>query len=101
MSNLLSQQAFYTRLQDDFFDDLNDLNVSWVDWDLLATIEDIKYYAPHHNKINESIIAVSEEYKVATHTGYYDMRSMDTPDSDYQQVVSNGVIMCKCFAGES
>ena len=100
MSNLLSQQAFYTRLQKyDLFDDKTK-HKEWSDWDLLATIEDIKYYAPHHNKINESIIAVSEEYKVATHTGSYNMDDMRDRDSGFIKVVSNGVIMCKFEAEE-
>jgi len=66
------------------------------DWLLIDKIDGIDYYTPNDEEWG-SILAISEEHKLAHKTDFFEMDDMacEAPYDDYKQVVHQGKIMCK------
>ena len=56
--------------------------------------DDITYYSPNDEDWG-TIIAVSEKHQLAHDTGFFEFDDMEDADSDYVQVVVNGVMGCR------
>jgi len=95
------QQEYYKHIKANHtFQDIRN-DTAWYlkgdragDWLQIDSIGGVDYYTPNDEDWG-SVLAVSEEHKIARKTGFYEMTDMESPNSDYAQVVSNGQIMCR------
>ena len=74
---------------------LTDTCVDQTDYFKVAEINNILYYSPNDEELG-GIVAISHEHKLAYGTGFYEMDDMEDLDSDYNQVVHEGRIVCRC-----